>query len=176
MALPQYCAPGGSAVAALERNLSRHRTPGTFDDDKSIPEDNEPSGGTFHSGKWYGPSVSTSVAPGTLIEQVLDMLFSYFSYISVILQIESVAGSNTFEEDSAGLSKDRNSSSLMSPKNSESNSLTNTGDDMEQSAAHNLQWLVQECGVTPQKISELLKELPDLAFSNVLVDFFFTSM
>jgi hypothetical protein len=69
IALPQFCSPGG--VATSERNSiqSRHRTPANYDDDsKSLPEDHEP-GGTFDSGKWYGTSVSGSIAPGALIKQ-----------------------------------------------------------------------------------------------------------
>jgi hypothetical protein len=69
MALPQFCSPGG--FAASERNSvhSRHRTPAYDDDSKSLPEDHEPGGGTFDSGKWYGTSVSGSIAPGALIKQ-----------------------------------------------------------------------------------------------------------
>jgi hypothetical protein len=47
---------------------------------------------------------------------------------------------------------------------------------LEQAAVENLQWLMQECGVTPNKILELLQELPDPKFSDVLVDFYFSSM
>jgi hypothetical protein len=73
IALPQFCSPGG--LAASERNSqSRHRTPATYDDDsKSLPEDQEPGGGTFDSGKWYGTSVSGSIAPGALIKQESDI-------------------------------------------------------------------------------------------------------
>lgn len=62
----------------------------------------------------------------------------------------------------------------MSPRLS--NTIALAGDDLEQAAADNLQWLVQECGVTPQKISELLRDLPDPAFSDRLVDYYFSSM
>lgn len=49
-------------------------------------------------------------------------------------------------------------------------------DDLEPSAADNLKSLVQECGVSPHKISELLQELPPQRVSGVLVDHYFTSM
>ena len=48
--------------------------------------------------------------------------------------------------------------------------------DSEPSAADNLKSLVQECGVSPHKISELLQELPPQRFSDVLVDHYFASM
>jgi len=50
------------------------------------------------------------------------------------------------------------------------------GDDLEPSAAENLKSLVQECGVSPHKISELLQELPPVRHSDVLIDYYFTSM
>lgn len=50
------------------------------------------------------------------------------------------------------------------------------GDDLEPSAADNLKSLVQECGVSPHKISELLQELPPLRSSDVLIDYYFSSM
>jgi hypothetical protein len=48
--------------------------------------------------------------------------------------------------------------------------------DSEPSAADNLKSLVQECGVSPHKISELLQELPPQRFSDVLIDHYFAAM
>ena len=48
--------------------------------------------------------------------------------------------------------------------------------DSEPSPADNLNSLVQECGLPPHKISELLQELPPQRFSDVLVDFYFNTM
>lgn len=48
--------------------------------------------------------------------------------------------------------------------------------DSEPSAADNLKSLVQECGVSPHKISELLQELPPQRFSDALIDHYFTAM
>lgn len=50
------------------------------------------------------------------------------------------------------------------------------GEDLEPSAADNLKTLFQECGVSPNKISELLQELPPSRVSDVLIDFYFTTM
>lgn len=50
------------------------------------------------------------------------------------------------------------------------------GHEMEPSAADKLKTLVQECGVSPHKISELLQELPPLRSSDVLIDYYFKSM
>lgn len=48
--------------------------------------------------------------------------------------------------------------------------------NLEPSAADNLKTLVQECGVSPHKISELLQELPPLRSSDILIDYYFRSM
>lgn len=48
--------------------------------------------------------------------------------------------------------------------------------DSEPSAVDNLKSLVQECGVSPHKISELLQELPPQRFSDVLIDHYFAAM
>jgi hypothetical protein len=95
------------------------------------------------------------------------------------IQIENVAGSSAaFEGDSHrhDHSEGGSSGNSPSPQNSHSTIITNTGHDLEQAAVENLQWLMQECGVTPNKILELLQELPDHKFSDVLVDFYFSSM
>ena len=46
----------------------------------------------------------------------------------------------------------------------------------ETSPADNLKTLVQECGVSPHKVSELLQELPPLRTSDVLIDYYFSSV
>lgn len=56
-----------------------------------------------------------------------------------------------------------------------SNMIT-VGDDSESSAADNMKSLVQECGVSPHKVSELLQELPPQRLSDVLLDYYFTAM
>ena len=54
--------------------------------------------------------------------------------------------------------------------------MVSVGDDSESSAADNMKSLIQECGVSPHKISELLQELPPQRLSDVLVDYYFTSL
>jgi len=55
-------------------------------------------------------------------------------------------------------------------------SMDGIGGDVEPSAADNLKSLVQECGVSPHKISELLREIPPLRVSDALIDFYFSTM
>ncbi|KAF5390558.1 hypothetical protein D9757_002751 [Collybiopsis confluens] len=47
---------------------------------------------------------------------------------------------------------------------------------LEPSAADNLKTLVQECGVSPHKIPEILQELPPLRTSDALINYYFSSL
>lgn len=49
-------------------------------------------------------------------------------------------------------------------------------DDAEPTAADNLKTLIQDCGVSPHKITELVQELPPRRFADVLIDFYFASV
>ena len=48
--------------------------------------------------------------------------------------------------------------------------------DAEPTPADNLKALIQDCGVPPHKITELVQELPPQRFSSVLIDFYFTAV
>ncbi|KAG0709689.1 fungal-specific transcription factor domain-containing protein [Suillus ampliporus] len=171
-ALPQYFhSSSQSSYSAADRQHSSI-SDGPDDDNRSIADEQDPSGGTFHSGKWYGNSASGSVAPASVLEQV--------NLANVV-----VASSNQEQWDSnhstsnlnAGLSGQHGTgngdhkSTLATPLIIES-----VRQDSEPSAADNLKSLVQECGVSPHKISELLQELPPQRFSDVLVDHYFSAI
>jgi hypothetical protein len=71
-ALPQFCtseSSRSSLEAVISNGRQRSISPGD-DDTRSQTEEQDPSGGTFQSGKWYGNSASGSVAPAPVIEQV----------------------------------------------------------------------------------------------------------
>ena len=48
--------------------------------------------------------------------------------------------------------------------------------DVEPTPADNLKALIQDCGVAPHKITELVQELPPQRFSTALIDFYFTAV
>jgi hypothetical protein len=48
--------------------------------------------------------------------------------------------------------------------------------DAEPTAANNLKTLIQDCGISPHKITELVQELPLQRFADVLIEFYFASM
>lgn len=83
IALPQYFSPETPTSSSIDANQAHDRrrstSMGPDDDAASINEDQDPSGGMFQSGKWYGNSASGSVAPASVLEQVLFALFYLFS-------------------------------------------------------------------------------------------------
>jgi len=67
-------------------------------------------------------------------------------------------------------------SSLRSTANETTNVIDSVATVLEPSAADNLKTLVQECGVSPHKIPELLQELPPRRTSDVLINYYFSEM
>lgn len=144
----------------------RHRSlSGQEDDNRSQTEEQDPSGGTFQSGKWYGISASGSVAPASVLEQ---------------LQNAVMPTSNLKDRDTLG--QNFRDSKVRSGAGSSSDPIVNgfkldsSVDSFESVAADNMKSLVQECGVSPHKFSELLQELPPSRVSDVLIDYYFNSI
>ncbi|KAJ7179088.1 fungal-specific transcription factor domain-containing protein [Mycena filopes] len=146
MALPQYAHFGGDPSSSLDRRQD--------DETRSLPDEQDPRGGTFQSGKWYGNSASGSIAPGSVLEQLEhvvmppggDKMSNGIVYRDMVLPPPSDAILDAVQ---IGL---------------------------EPSAADNLKTLVQECGVSPHKVAELLSELPPTRTSSVLVDYYFQTV
>jgi hypothetical protein len=82
MALPQFYSPVTPGSSAALGDHRRSRSAGLDDDIQSQHEEQDPSGGTFQSGKWYGNSASGSVATASVLEQVGLMLRRYAFTIS----------------------------------------------------------------------------------------------
>jgi hypothetical protein len=53
---------------------------------------------------------------------------------------------------------------------------TATDLDVESSSSDKLKNLIEECGVSPQSLQELLEELPPQEFSEILIDYYFDSV
>ncbi|KAG6868511.1 hypothetical protein C0993_001612 [Termitomyces sp. T159_Od127] len=164
MALPQYCIAGPSRSPA-NASTSQQRSLSDGDDDSpSQTEDQDPSGGSFQSGKWYGKSALGSVAPGSVLEQLQNM--------GVSTEDEDQSSRHPLDSKNLDLTPIPPHSHVS--VNGEGQTLIE--EDLEPSAADNLKSLVQECGVSPHKISELLQELPPARSSDVLIDYYFSSM
>lgn len=91
-------------------------------------------------------------------------------------QINAASSAHFKQEGTDSYSEERDGGSSLSPQLPNPVAIADAGDELEQAAANNLQWLVQECGVTSQKISDLLRDLPEPGISDGLVDFYFNSM
>ncbi|KAF9247093.1 fungal-specific transcription factor domain-containing protein [Melanogaster broomeanus] len=168
LALPQYFYNSGSSSAPPSDRQNRTSSEGPDEDNRSITDEQDPSGGTFQSGKWYGNSASGSVAPASVLEQLANVV------VASSHQEHWDTNHNTPHHIPLahnGTNGADHKSALATPSIIES-----VRQDSEASAADNLKSLVQECGVSPHKISELLQELPPQRFSDVLLDHYFTSI
>ncbi|KAF7355362.1 Zn(2)-C6 fungal-type domain-containing protein [Mycena sanguinolenta] len=118
------------------------------DETRSLPDEQDPRNGTFQSGRWYGNSASGSIAPAAVLEQLEH----------VVMPPNNPAANG-------GGAPPLNNSILDAVQNG-----------LEPSAADNLKTLVQECGVSPHKVAELLSELPPTRTSAALVDYYFQAI
>ncbi|KAG2757316.1 hypothetical protein P692DRAFT_20789438 [Suillus brevipes Sb2] len=169
-ALPQYFnSPSQSSYSAADRHQSS-TSEGPDDDNRSITDEQDPSGGTFHSGKWYGNSASGSVAPASVLEQLANVVVAS-SNQEQWDSPRSISNLNAGPSGPHGTGHGDHKSAIATPSMIES-----VRQDSEPSAADNLKSLVQECGVSPHKISELLQELPPQRFSDVLIDHYFAAI
>ncbi len=179
MALPQYASMSPPASAdRLQSSYEIKRSPSILEDDNpSQPEDQDPSGGTFHSGKWFGRGASGSIAPSSVLEQVcLFQTYPLPSYYVLQLQHLGIPASerDRFQHIHPDLRKtDRSGVQMSTPSKA---LLDTVGDDAEPSAADNLKFLMQECGVSPLGITELLQELPSQRNSDILIEYYFSSV
>ncbi|KAI0053555.1 hypothetical protein FA95DRAFT_1552041 [Auriscalpium vulgare] len=154
MALPQYAGSGASSRDGLGRDRHRSLTPSIDGGAQSQGEEDDLGGGTFQSGKWYGSSASGSVAPAAVLQQLQDLRPSRNGINRLILGRRD--DTKTFVAANAIIDSVRQ--------------------DSEPTAADNLKALVQDCGVPPHKITELVQELPPQRLSDVLVDFYFKAV
>ncbi|KAJ7682751.1 fungal-specific transcription factor domain-containing protein [Mycena polygramma] len=162
MALPQFCPPGtpGPGGSADHRHAQD-------DDARSLPDEQDPRNGTFQSGKWYGNSASGSIAPGSVLEQVgrpAQLIFGIQNGHQLEHAVLPGPGGKSVVDPYM---------ILPPPTDSIIDAVQN---GLEPSAADNLKTLVQECGVSPHKVAELLQELPPTRTSAVLVDYYFQTI
>ncbi|KAF8558765.1 hypothetical protein OG21DRAFT_1474614 [Imleria badia] len=170
LALPQYFHSPASPSAPPSDRHNRASSEGPDEDSRSIMDEQDPSGGTFQSGKWYGNSASGSVAPASVLEQLANVVVAN-SHAEQWDPGYHNAGHNATSTAQNGTHSVDNKTTLANPSLIES-----VRQDSEPSAADNLKSLVQECGVSPHKISELLQELPPQRFSDVLIDHYFAAI
>ncbi|KAF7977415.1 hypothetical protein HWV62_3552 [Athelia sp. TMB] len=149
MALPHFCSPGTSGYAEQNR---RSGSDGDDDVQSQNGDASDPGGGTFRHGKWYGNSASGSLATASVLEQ--------------LAQVES-RGHQRANSGDTNHAPDSHTTEALHIINAVSA-------DLEPSATDKLKSLVQDCGVSPHKLAELLQELPPARLSDVLLDYYFT--
>ncbi|KZP33000.1 hypothetical protein FIBSPDRAFT_811926 [Athelia psychrophila] len=155
MALPHFCSPGTPGYAEQNRLSGSDG----LDDDAQSQNGDDPGGGTFRHGKWYGNSASGSLATASVLEQWI-----------LICQIQLA------QVESRGHRR-VNSGDSHAPGSHATETLhiiNAVSQDLEPSATDKLKSLVQDCGVSPHKLAELLQELPPTRLSDVLLDYYFT--
>lgn len=168
----------------MPNHPSRSASTGPDEDTQSQLDENDPGAGTFSEGKWYGDTVSGSVAPGTVLEQVMQVNYSKKDTAYNCVQLQHVVPHTKNPPHgesggpySSGQSQVENEETALGRQLSEN---ANVFDPMTQawepSAADNLNTLIKDCGVSQQTLSDSLQELPPQPFCDVLVDFYFSSM
>ncbi|KII95134.1 hypothetical protein PLICRDRAFT_33967 [Plicaturopsis crispa FD-325 SS-3] len=179
LALPQFLPPGTPRSSSFDPHISgdRHRSMsvGVDDDARSQPDEQDPSGGTFQSGKWYGNSASGSVAPASVLEQLQHVVIPGSGQDGHFHdQGRTFAGDMKY--DLNGNTASPHDGDHMGTSKMANSLIDSVRQDSESTAADNLKSLVQDCGVSPHKISELLQELPPQRFSGVLIDYYFNAI
>jgi hypothetical protein len=168
-AFPQLSSPETPSLYSHEVG---HPSPSNGEDDNRSQTE-EPVGGVFQSGKWYGNGALGSVAPASVIEQVCPNRSREKMRSELRHQFEHVAMPNSGACDKNFTLPSHHADDPLIKRKSK---MIPVEDDAESSAADNMKSLIQECGVSPHKISELLQELPPQRLSDVLVDYYFTSL
>ncbi|KAH9951597.1 hypothetical protein B0H21DRAFT_684345 [Amylocystis lapponica] len=153
-ALPQYCSHGHSSTPFSDGgggyDRRRSLSPGADDGNRSQPEEEDPNGGMFESGRWYGKSASGSIAAPVVLEQLQHMVVPNG-------RSEPMSPGSAATQLQADLF--RNETRLLAAP--------------EPSAADKLKLLIRDYGFHPNKVSELVNELPARNLSQLLVDHYF---
>lgn len=138
------------------------------DGNRSPAEDEDPSGGIFESGRWFGKSASGLVAAPSVLEQV-SVYFPQLSPARInVMQLQNMVPSQ-------GPDNEPSSSSLsihQALKPDHQPGLV----PMEQSASERLQRLIQDCGYSSERLRNMYNELPPRKLRDDLVDHYFTTM
>ncbi|TBU40114.1 hypothetical protein BD309DRAFT_927740 [Dichomitus squalens] len=152
-ALPHYWSQGHGSPAC-DGDKFRSMSP-TDDGNRSPVEDEDPSGGYFESGRWYGKSASGLVAAPAVLEQLQSM-------------VPSPGPEST--PDSTSLNANNLQSDLY--KINQKPTITS----MEPTAAERLQRLMTDCGYSADRLQNMYNELPPRKLRDALVDHYFTAI
>ena len=148
-----------------DHSFGRRSTSPGIDDDPGIAEGNDNMTGVFYKGTWLGSSAVGSIASPIVLEQVCSTSEGLY-HCAHRNQINHIVDHRESAIDSSFTTNGR----LLSF------AAQNTGVGGEHSAADQLNALIQDCGVSPHKIAELLQELPPKNLMKDLIDYYFDRM
>jgi hypothetical protein len=173
VALPQFASGSGTTPrdrwpGERARSLSPDADTGTH----SQAEEDDFGSGTFQSGKWYGTSASGSVAPASVLQQVKMVHYPCLLETDYCIQLQNAVPNTQTGSPISLLSNPP----ISDDKKTFVATIDSVPQDAEPTAADNLKTLIQDCGVSPHKITELVQELPPRRFADVLIDFYFASV
>lgn len=166
---------------------SRYGESGSLSPDDDEAEEGDGGIGTFDGGgKWYGNSVSGSVAPVTMLEQVRHSVRMDRGTPSqtTLRKLTHVGPSNDgipreplnaqFVNFHANPDRPRRSGNMSMMVEDEPDSpLLQNG---EPTAADLLQSLIRDCGLSANKLHDLMQELPTKQCTDLLIDYYFKNM
>ena len=139
---------------------------------QSQAEEDDFGSGTFQSGKWYGTSASGSIAPASVLQQVKMVHHPLLLETDYRIQLQNAVPNTQPRSPACVLSNP----AISDDKKTFVASLDSVPQDADPTAADNLKTLIQDCGVAPHKITELVQELPPRRFADALIDFYFASV
>ncbi|KAI0677610.1 hypothetical protein C8Q78DRAFT_961708 [Trametes maxima] len=152
-ALPHYWSQG-TATPTSDGPHDRRRSLSPIDDgNRSQAEDEDPSGGIFESGRWYGKSASGLVAAPAVLEQLQNMVPPQGA-----------------EHEAAGNSFGLNHTDIFKPDNKPGLA------PIEQTAIERLQRLIRDCGYSSERLQNMYNELPPRKLREDLIDYYFTTI
>ncbi|KAM5540503.1 hypothetical protein V8D89_005961 [Ganoderma adspersum] len=157
VALPHYWSQSnGTPASDSSGPHDRHRSESPADDGNRSPvEDEDPSGGYFESGRWYGKSASGLVTAPAVLEQLQSM-------------VPSPAPEGTANGASLTSSQLQSDIFKVDPKP--------TITSMEPTATERLQRLMRDCGYSTARLENMYSELPPRKLRDDLVDYYFTNI
>ncbi|KAI0832409.1 fungal-specific transcription factor domain-containing protein [Trametes gibbosa] len=155
-ALPHYW-NHGDATPNSDADVSVHdrrRSMSPMDDgNRSQAEDEDPSGGIFESGRWYGKSASSLVAAPAVLEQLQNMVPNPV--------VENDTSNGSLPVNQADIFKSDHQASLA---------------PIEQTAIERLHRLIRDCGYSAERLQNMYNELPPRKQRDDLVDHYFTTI
>lgn len=195
-ALPRYSSSLRQPPGEDIRESTPETGPGEGDDDDAFGD------GRLQGGSWHGVSAIGSVSSGPIIEQLQSMMphqrltseIEIRESISHLARLNNCSRELAMAADYLNAARSGDTRSLLAatkiidtvrqyadPSNDALNPAGADGLALptvleDTSAAEKFKSLVQDCGVSPHKVSELLQDLPSRKHCDALVDYYFTSI